>query len=126
MRVNFNLHIASGKNYPSDHAVVPSDTIMEASPTLRFNITYPLTKPFEFNQTHGDGRGWTQVEFVEALRQSYVRIYESEPDPGHVPGMLNRSISQGPYGIWGHDLSDLFLEGAVRLGDGSWTLLVGS
>lgn len=120
--IHFDMHIASGESriYP------PSSAVMEAMPTLRFTIEYPLTNPFHFNETHDNGLGWTEVEFADAVRRAYTQVYESEPDPGHIPGMLNRGKSEGAYGIWGHDLGDLYLEGAVREDDGSWRLLVGS
>lgn len=74
MRINFDLHIASGKS----HREPPTDALMETTPTLRFTIEYPLTNPFEFSETHSDGRGWTQKEFADAVRRGYTQVYESD------------------------------------------------
>jgi len=130
MRIPFAVHIATGMVYKLNKVRATDrnefDTIMEPSPILKFKIDYPVTNPKEVELTHEDGRGWTRREFVEAVRSAYVEIYSAEADPGHVPGTLNRGRSEGPYGIWGHDIGDLVLEGAAKLPDGSWDLIVGS
>lgn len=72
---------------------------------------------------------WTQQQFIEAVRTAYKRIYQEEEaavgNPGHASGLLNRAPSNGPYGIRGHDLADLVLEGASKQND-VWELMVGS
>ncbi len=123
-QVSFVVHISSGETCPDVDP--PTADIMEPSPTLRFTITYPLTNPAPISVTHEDGRGWTQIEFVEQIRQSYVAIYAAERHPGYVRGLANRAKSKGPYGIVGHDIEDLILEGAERSPDGSWQIWVGS
>ena len=47
-------------------------------------------------------------------------------DPGHIQGMLNRESSDGPYGIWGHDIGDLVLGGVTDNGDGTFDLSIDS
>lgn len=119
MRHEFNWRIASA---------IHTDELMQAEPTLQFTVTYPLRNPFHFSETHADGSGWTQRQFMDAVQRAYVAIYEAEgPDPGQCSDvLLNRAETSGPYGIWGHDLDDLYLEGAARNSDGSWTLYIGS
>ena len=39
-------------------------------------------------------------------------------DPGRAsPTLYNRAESYGPYGIWGHDLSDLVMHDITKMGD---------
>ncbi len=40
--------------------------------------------------------------------------------------MLNRKRSNGKYGIWGHDIDDLYLEGATEVKPGEFELAIGS
>ena len=120
----FNWHIATKRN--GQGLAAPSTAIMEPSPTLEFTLDYPLTRPFRFSETHEDGSGWTEVQFCDALHRAYVEVYAAEgPDPGNVPGMLNRATTDGPYGIVGHRIDDLWLEQASKE-DGEWTLFIGS
>ncbi|KAK5575267.1 hypothetical protein RB653_010524 [Dictyostelium firmibasis] len=57
----------------------------------------------------------TNVELIAIYSRAFQFIYEEEEkevgNPGHVQGMLNRNQSNGRYGIWGHDLSDLVYNG---------------
>ena len=119
--VQFNFSIVDSKGL--------SDVI-EQTPVLRFTLTYPLTNPYVFHEIHEDGRGWTKVEFIDAVRRAYETVYATEAEasahPGQVPNLYNRATSNGPYGIWGHEIDELFLEGAERLPDGMWSIQVGS
>lgn len=130
MKIKFSVHLQSGLRYkPRDLRSMRYDDgelVMEPSSTLRFIVDYPLTRYRSVEVTHENGSPWTQTQFVEEVRKAYAEIYAAEKDPGHIPGTLNRSTSDGPYGIWGHDLGDLVLEGAEKKEDGSWELIVGS
>ncbi|KAM9984719.1 hypothetical protein ACTFIY_009162 [Dictyostelium cf. discoideum] len=57
----------------------------------------------------------TNVELLAIYSKAFQFIYEEEEkevgNPGHIQGMLNRGVSHGRYGIWGHDLSDLVYNG---------------
>ena len=78
-----------------------------------FSYSYPLSKIAEFQ--HALTPEMTGEDVLVLARKDYERIYREEEDvagdPGHIPGMLNRNTSSGPYGIWGHDFSDLYFEG---------------
>lgn len=115
---NFNIMTFEG--------LIPCHGLMDPSPTIKILIDYPLTNPCTFEAKCPNPDGWTEVEFIEAVRMAYLEVYSLEEDPGFVPGMLNRARSEGPVGIWGHGIGDLFLEGAERQDDGTWKLLVGS
>jgi hypothetical protein len=128
-KFNFQVSIASGEVWSGRNAPKPDfgTEKMQSAPVLRFVISYPLTRPKHVEYVHEDGSPWSQRQFVEAVVKAYAEVYAEEgDDPGHLPGMLNRATSTGPYGIWGHDLGDLVLEGATKLDDGSWSLMVGS
>ncbi len=73
-------------------------------------------------------------EFVKCVRDDYRRIYDEEhadiDSQGTeiqrvCPHMLNRATTDGRYGIWGHDIEDLVLEG-VHYTDGIFNLSIGS
>ena len=132
--ISFNVNIVDGKMWNGKRFAYNMGAIgrikIQLEDTVRFVIDYPLSNPKSIVLTHEDGSGWTKQEFADAVRVEYKTIYEEEAaavgDPGHLPGMLNRRSSNGPHGIWGHDIDDLVLEGIVRLEDGSWDLSVGS
>lgn len=94
--------------------------------TIEFD--YPLDRPtsLAFSQ-HG---GFRALDFLRCVFKGYSQIYKEEHeavgDPGHIPGMFNRAASNGPYGIWGHDMEDLWFEGATETAPGHFTLAIGS
>lgn len=77
--------------------------------TIKYD--YPLDGTFKFTHESRSKRGWTRVAVFKAIQSDYRKMYATEEDPGHLPGMLNRAASEGPYGIWGHDIGDLVIEG---------------
>jgi hypothetical protein len=80
--------------------------------TLVFEYDYPLSHTVRFARTRKNG--WTRRALAKQIREDYERIYREEDEAvgrtGHIPGMLNRDKSEGPYGIWGHDIDDLVVE----------------
>ena len=78
-------------------------------------IDYPLTKRAFF--TKESDHGFTRGEIVQWIADSYAKIYREEeevskPVPIEQRGpLLNRPRTYGPWGIWGHDFSDLVLGG---------------
>ena len=78
-----------------------------------FTYTYPLSVQAGF--PHLLTAEMTGEDLLVLARADYERIYREEEEavgnPGHIPGMLNRARSPGPYGIWGHDFGDLYFEG---------------
>lgn len=78
-----------------------------------FTYDYPLSVKASF--PHKLTPEMTGEDLLVLARADYERIYREEDEavgnPGHIPGMLNRATSPGPYGIWGHDFSDLYFEG---------------
>ena len=84
------------------------------SKTINIVYDYPLNKPVTF--THTSPTGFSKHDLMKLIKDDYRRIYYEEDaavgDPGYIPDMDNREQSFGPYGIWGHYLEDLVLEGA--------------
>ncbi|KAN0003991.1 hypothetical protein ACTFIZ_010164 [Dictyostelium cf. discoideum] len=61
----------------------------------------------------------SNIELLAIYTKAYQYMYEKEDEavgnPGHIPGMLNRAKSSGPYGIWGHDIGDLVYNGLSQV-----------
>jgi len=62
-------------------------------------------------------------EFIQAFCDGYQEIYALERDStkikeGKIKGMMNRNRTDGCFGIWGHDIGDLVLEGIYFYKDG--------
>jgi hypothetical protein len=104
--------------------VNPRQKITEAT-TIKIVFDYPLTNPATF--TFKNEKGFTRLDLFKAIYEGYKAIYDAEKDPGTVnPVVLNRASSEGPYGIWGHYMDDLIVEG-VRKGRGNtYHLAIGS
>jgi hypothetical protein len=69
---------------------------------------------------HGGGaQGLALRDIVRCIAATYKVMYAAEAcavgAAAHAarvgPGVLNRGRTEGPFGIWGHDLGDLVLEG---------------
>jgi hypothetical protein len=105
----------------ADDLVVPSDTIMLV-------LDYPLSQSTERQATSPGG--FTRKGMALAILAAYREVYAEEAadagDPGLVPGLFNRARSNGRHGIWGHDIENLFLEGAELGANGTYTVIMGS
>jgi hypothetical protein len=88
-------------------------------------IDYPLKKPFRFAFERPGG--FTREQFVEAVCTTYRGIYDAErKKETAVPGLVNAPENQPPFGIFGHALEDLILEGISHQGAGTYQIDVGS
>lgn len=87
--------------------------------------SYPFSKKFTFTHDSGDSKGFTLAKLASTIAEQYQKMYQEEenyiaPEPDNpehlisITGMLNRRTTHGPYGIWGHVLSDLVLHTIVR------------
>jgi hypothetical protein len=79
----------------------------------------------------------TARELHGKIMESYMKIYKEEDETSTqavVPleermrrgGLINRNTTNGVHGIWGHDLSDLFVHTATLGSDGVYGLGVDS
>lgn len=105
------------------------DTVLDDRSEITVIIDYPLSRPCSL---HISGSGPVTVgRFCKAVSDMYHVIYKEEERTStiaesNIPGMLNRAATDGKYGVWGHGIGDLFLEGAGRRADGTWFLYMGS
>lgn len=121
--------IKSG-NYYDIFEVVDQDEIVTKKNLIRIRFEYPLCNPVAFEFKSPTGNGFTRLEFFKAVFDGYTQIYKTEEkddkDPGMISGMTNRAPSEGRYGIWGHIIEDLYLEGIIDEGQGNFSLAIGS
>jgi hypothetical protein len=92
------------------------DKIVLSNKTVILIIDYPVKAPLYFPLT-SPGNGFSRRQLITAISQQYHSLYkEEEKTATHktIPadqreGLINRNETNGKYGIWGHDLSDLDL-----------------
>jgi len=80
-------------------------------------LDYPLRKEVSFSISASSPRGFTRAELARKVADLYKRVYEEEAQTSKITvipleqrkGLINRNETNGRYGIWGHDLSDLVL-----------------
>ena len=78
-------------------------------------IDYPLRKPVTFDLATTNG--FSRKQLILLISEKYHEIYKEEETTAStktIPAderkdLLNRNETNGKYGIWGHDLSDLDL-----------------
>ena len=93
-----------------------ASTIMDDRDTIDVVIDYPLTRPTTLHMT----KPITVERFARGVAAAYKVIYQEEERT------LTQGESGGTYGISGHGIEELFLEGASRRSDGKWYLTIGS
>jgi len=80
-------------------------------------IDYPLTNKATFELTT-DGKGLTRKQLILLISQKYHEVYDEEEatatiktiPPKERGQLLNRNKTDGKYGIYGHDITDLDLD----------------
>ncbi len=78
-------------------------------------IDYPLTKEYRFELESKNG--FTREKLLKEISENYYKIYEEEESTAIIKTIpadkrtttYNRNQTDGKYGIWGHDISDLVL-----------------
>ncbi len=126
-RVDFCYDIASNSDLNEGEDVADS-RVLDDHDVITIEFTYPLRRPI--SRTFSREGGFTYLDFAQTVATAYAEIYAEEehsrtssPEPRGM--LMNRSETDGIYGIWGHDINDLVLE-AARLENGIWHLAVGS
>lgn len=118
--INFNM-VLEGKDIIQNHLRNPDQIIIHEQ-NIKFMIDYPLEREFLFNYTSFNPEGWTAREILTKIIEIYNGIYKEEDRSMDIKletleqrmargGLINRGKSNGTYGIWGHDIGDLFIEG---------------
>ncbi len=94
------------------------DEIVINDPEIKIEFDYPLKTKFTFN--FKNDKGFTRKQLVNHIVETYKLIYREEEEtiqnqkiipPKERGPMLNRNETDGKYGIFGHDIEDLWLEG---------------
>ena len=117
-------------DYPdrSEMGVIDPDEKVTNLEKLDIMFDYPLTTPVVISFSNAGG--FTRMDLFRVIYEGYKSIYDREDaacgKTDMIPGMLNRQTSDGPFGIWGHVMEDLFLEAVYIFDDGNVTLSIGS
>lgn len=93
-----------------------ADMIVLPYSTVKLIIDYSLLCPAVI-ELKSDGQGFSNKALILAISEQYQEIYKEEEatattkttPAGQRKELLNRNETDGKYGIWGHDLSDLSL-----------------
>lgn len=116
MKIKCNVHAASFIKGDAEEEIKNVRELFPAlglSGVFAFSYDYPLSVIATYE--HRLTPDMTGEDLLVIARSDYEQIYREEDaevgNPGHIPGMLNRSQSLGKFGIWGHDFGDLFFEG---------------
>ena len=113
-------------------ALTSDDTIF-AGKDISFVLNYPLTNPASF--TISRPLGWRAKDVISAIANAYAEVYNTEDKTvkehpvtpeGERGFLMNRNKTDGEYGIWGHDMADLYLEGFTIDKDGKVEVWMGS
>lgn len=82
-------------------------------------INYPINNPaiFKFDCSSVE---LTYGKLLYLYTYAYQLMYKLEDEdvgepPKNIHGMLNRGVSEGRFGIWGHDICDLIYNGDSEL-----------
>ena len=92
-----------------------SDEVLIPARRAELCLDYPLSVTVIAPIT-ATGGGITRTDILKAIHDAYAEIYRREdaasrPDnPEDRGAVLNRNRTQGPFGIWGHDIGDLVVE----------------
>lgn len=114
MTIKLNAtHIESGTEYLDDKVFDNKEIVLPSEKEYTLIIDYPLKNAAKFKIKTGK-RGFTRSKLVATVIKYYKKVYQIEDStsnilPGKIPGMLNRNITNGMFGIWGHDIGDLIL-----------------
>jgi len=112
IKCNFHAKTFNREDALQDYEYKMIDDHLSLEGEYTFVYTYPLRQKACFQ--HPLVGAASAIDILLIAQKDYEYIYAAEEkavgDPGHIPGMLNRQASEGPYGIWGHDFSDLYFE----------------
>ncbi len=92
------------------------DSIVLPYNRVTIEIDYPLDSTY-IGELKTVKKGFTQKELVREISKIYHEIYAEEEQTAKIKTIpiskrgqeINRNQTDGKYGIWGHDLSDLYL-----------------
>ncbi|MDP9082101.1 MAG: hypothetical protein M3O71_32195 [Bacteroidota bacterium] len=96
-------------------SLIDADEIVLPFSQATLIIDYPLRKPVTFDLATENG--FSRKQLIMLISEKYHEIYKGEETTASTKtvraderkDLLNRNETNGKYGIWGHDLSDLDL-----------------
>ncbi|RKE80780.1 hypothetical protein [Chryseobacterium sp. AG363] len=102
---------------PEISQLISADEVVIKEKTINVIFDYPLNNPHTFAFTNENG--FSRKDLILLISKKYHDLYKEEELTSSVKtipvdkrtGLINRNETQGKYGIWGHDLSDLDLSG---------------
>lgn len=102
---------------PEINQLINADEIIVPQKNINIIIDYPLNNPANLDLSSNNG--FSRKDLILAISKKYNEIYAEEEKTAKtktIPmdkrtGLINRNETDGKYGIWGHDLSDLDLSG---------------
>lgn len=124
----------------------PDEIVIESEEPITVVFDYPLREQVMFDIFPPEGY-LTRAELALEIICIYREIYQEEAATTQIPivpldervGLSNRNETDGEYGIWGHDLSDLSLDALWQSGckdglcelnqdpaTGYWNLIISS
>jgi|GEM_PF-5995397 len=119
-----------------DSMLINPDEVIINQDDIKITFDYPLSHKVTKEFSDDNGGGFTRHDIWQAVHDGYQEIYDEEDaavcDPGIVgatlsgPICVNRAESNGPHGIWGHSMDDLYIEGVVEKVLGEYELIMGS
>jgi len=102
--------------YPEESLTILEGANEIVIPTCAVSVNYqfPLNGVFPVKYNKIIKKGWTRRELIEVMSESYHSMYEEEEQTTVIPvgpgeGGMSRCQTNGTYGIWGHNISDLIL-----------------
>lgn len=111
-------------------SLVDKDEIVLNQTNVILIIDYPLESPVEIDLKSDLEEGFNRKELITKISKEYHRIYKEEEESSTVEvtpmeerEIMNRNTTNGKYGIWGHDLTDLDLSSIQVYQDGDDILL---
>jgi hypothetical protein len=96
--------------------LIDADIIILPFTTAKIIIDYPLNSPATF-EIATTGQGFSRKQLITEISEKYHEIYKLEESTAitkTIPldkrkGLINRNQTDGKFGVWGHDISDLDL-----------------
>lgn len=110
----YRMHLTSNPA-AIDNLLAPEEVVI-AKQFIRLRVTYPLACPYTMPLYASNG--FSRVALAKIVSTLYKWIYleerrTSQASATNIPGMYNRTFTDGRFGIWGHGLDSLALEELV-------------